>query len=198
MGGYGSGRTGWKPKAETAKRVDIRYLYKRGMLIPGSQSTLSWNLGGEPAGNIRMKAEEGEIILIYRIRLYGEEEWHSIEEPVSLTWTDCNFGGQRPWFRCPKCNKGVAVLYGLGRYFLCRHCYGVTYYSRCEGWYDRLLRKDRKICRQLNSDGNDDTPDGFKPKGMHCKTYDRLCREREKLGAGMARYVEKIFGVRFW
>ena len=54
------------------------------------------------------------------------------------------------------------------------------------------------ICRQLNPDGSDDTPDGFKPKGMHWKTYDRLCRERERLGGAMAQYVEQLFGVRFW
>lgn len=198
MGGMGSGRTEWRPKAEAAKRVDIRYLHKQGMLKPGRQSTLNWNISGKPAGDIHLKAEEHKIILIYRIKLHGEKEWREVEESVSLTWTDCNYGGRRPWFLCPKCSKRVAVLYGLGHYFLCRHCYGVTHYSRCEGWYDRLLRKDRKICRQLNSDGRDSEPNGHKPKGMHWKTYDRLCRERERLGIAMGNYIEQRFGLRFW
>lgn len=198
MGGFGSGQTGGRPKAESSRRVDIRYLKKRGFLRPGGIATLSWNIGGEPNGDIRIKTEEHKITLIYRIRLYGDDEWRNIEEDVYFDWTDCNYGGQRAWFRCPKCNRRVAVLYGEGLYFLCRHCYGMTYWSRCEGDYDRLLRKDRKICRKLNPDGSDEEPVGGKPKGMHWKTYERLWRERERIGADMARYVELRFGMRFW
>lgn len=198
MGGCGSGRTGWKPKAETSKRVDIRYLYKRGMLTAGRQSKLSWNIGRETAGNIDLLAKENRLILSYRIRLVSEEEWQSVVEPVSLTWTDCNYGGHRPWFLCPKCNRRVAVLYGAGHYFLCRHCYRITYYSRCEGAYDRLLRKERKIRKKLSPDGSDDAPIYFKPKGMHQKTFDLLRGELERVNDAMGRYVSQRFGVRFW
>ena len=27
-------------------------------------------------------------------------EWKSIEQRVPITWTNCHFGGRRPWFVC--------------------------------------------------------------------------------------------------
>ena len=49
-----------------------------------------------------------------------------IECRVSITYTTCNFGGSRPWFRCPaeECGHRVRKLYlpprGEAR-FQCRH-----------------------------------------------------------------------------
>jgi hypothetical protein len=65
------------------------------------------------------------MILRYRFRSGQGSEWEDVQEPVSLTWTACNFGGERPWFVCPGagCGRRMAVLYGPGRYFLCCHCY---------------------------------------------------------------------------
>lgn len=48
---------------------------------------------------------------------------------------ECNFGGERPWFRCPgvvdgeHCNWRVAKLYRppRGDLYLCRHCYNLGY-----------------------------------------------------------------------
>jgi len=62
---------------------------------------------------------------------------------VSLSWTACNFGGERPWFICPGAGWGrrVAVLYGPGRTFLCRHCYDLVSKRQRENEMHRALRR---------------------------------------------------------
>lgn len=51
---------------------------------------------------------------------------------VSLTRTNCYYGGERFWFNCPTCSKRVGTLYRkpLSDYFLCRHCQNLTYQLR--------------------------------------------------------------------
>jgi hypothetical protein len=43
-------------------------------------------------------------------------------------WARCNYGGERPWFLCPRgsCGRHVAILYG-GSDFGCRTCPRLTY-----------------------------------------------------------------------
>jgi hypothetical protein len=177
MGGYGSGRSGWKSKAEETKRIDVRYLHGRGMLAANRYSSLSWSCGGEPSGNIGLRSDGDKLVLNYRAKQSHEDEWTQIEENVYLDWTPCNFGGKRPWLLCPKCSQRVALIYSVGKRFLCRHCYNVTYSSQCESLHDRLLRKSRKIRERLEAEPSIYEPVLFKPKGMHQITFDRLRSE---------------------
>ena len=61
-------------------------------------------------------------MLIYRVRSFLAE-WKSTEQRVSITWTNCRFGGRRPWFTCSAhtngryCGRRVAVLYLAGESF---------------------------------------------------------------------------------
>ncbi len=50
-------------------------------------------------------------------------------QTVQLSYSSCNFGGKRVWFRCPKCNKQVGVLYRkpLHSLFYCRSCQNLSY-----------------------------------------------------------------------
>ncbi len=182
MGGLGSGRHyrwGTKETTEGPKSIDVRWIQRKGFLHPGAFLTLSWTRNGEPNGFIRAKVEENQITLLYRFRI-REGEWQDVEESVRLTWTGCNFGGKRPWFICPGvksghyCGKRVAVLYGAGKYFLCRHCYELTYRSQNESESDRMMRKARKIRERLGASPNIFTRVWKKPKGMHWRTFDRL------------------------
>ena len=43
------------------------------------------------------------------------------------------------------CGRRVAILYGLGKYFLCRHCYDLRYESKREDKKGRALRRVQKI-----------------------------------------------------
>jgi len=187
MGGMGSGR--WyrwdtKTTCEQVNRVDIRYLRKQGFLEPFTAGSLSWNCGGEPTGSIRYQVYENNLVLIYRIREYGDE-WQDVNETVWFDRTPCNYGGERKWFLCPNCRKRVAVLYGHSVRFLCRHCYRLPYSSQQESYADRMMSKARKIRKRLGA--SDNILDGYyeKPKGMHWKTFDQLVQRAEDAeGAG--------------
>ena len=73
MGGFGSGRQGWRLKSEECCRLDIRYLHRHSLLSCGWRS-YSRNRGGEPAGSITCRGNGGEsITLDYRTREPGGE-----------------------------------------------------------------------------------------------------------------------------
>jgi hypothetical protein len=181
MGGYGSGRWfsyGGKTTTENQHRIDIRWLKKQGNLHPGNRGSISWSQGDTKTGSIGYRIEKDRMILNYRHRAHGGE-WEPVEQAISFDRTPCNYGGTRTWFLCPRCLKRVAVLYGAGKYFFCRHCYGLAYASQQEGKADRLLRKARKIRRRLKASENFFEPILFKPKNMHQKTFDRLRHEAD-------------------
>ena len=173
-------------------RLDVYYLHRHGMLTPGHASSLHWNRNGERVASIGMWAEAGRIVLKYRSRPRGAEEWQDMEYPVALDWTACNFGGQRPWFLCPRCGRRVAVLYG-GTIYACRHCHNLAYESQREAVHHRLLNRAHKLRDRLGGDGW-----WSKPKGMHQKTFDRLFAEyqyyEEASNVAFCRRAKKILG----
>jgi hypothetical protein len=83
---------------------------------------------------------------------------------------------ERPWIICPGagCGRRVVILYGPGRYFLCRHCYDLAYESQRENGVTRALRRAQTIRERLGGSANMTKPFPDKPKGMHWRTYERL------------------------
>jgi hypothetical protein len=185
MGGIGSGawcRVNTKDTTDENLDFDIRVLHRDGSLAPGQIGSYSWTYNGEPSGSIQYRVEHGRIVLVYSYRM-NDGEWERIEDPVTLTYTRCNYGGVRPWFICPSsgCGRRVALLYSAGRYFACRHCYDLVYQSQRESAPERAARKSRRIVRRLGGNTEDEYyPD--KPKGMHWKTYNRLIAEAQHYG----------------
>jgi hypothetical protein len=117
-----------------------------------------------------------------------------VKEPVPLEWTPCNFGGERPWFVCPgdRCGRRVAILYGPGKYFLCRNRYDLRYESQREDKKNRALRRAQKIRTRLSGSANMMEPFPDKPKGMHHDTYMRLFKEHYEAE------TEHLTGLREW
>ena len=177
MGGIGSGswyRWGRKTTTGETRSLDVRRLAREDLLEPGNNYGWSWSVDGEQTGYINLSTSEERITLSYRVRMNGGE-WESIDEPVKLTYTACSYGGSRPWFICPinGCGRRVALLYGTGKYFACRHCYNLAYGSQQENRLDRLQRKLRNIRKRLEVEPyGDETPE--RPKGMHKRTYQKL------------------------
>jgi len=176
MGGIGSGdwfRWSSRATTESQLRVDIRWLKRHGYLMAGATGSMSWSRGGEQTWSVNFRVGHNQLVLSYRHKP-DDGEWESVEEIVWFERTACNYGGYRIWFQCPHCHRRVAVLYGAGKYFLCRHCYGLTYTSQQQSRPDRLMRKARKIRARLGVGGNLTEPILFKPKNMHQETFDRL------------------------
>jgi hypothetical protein len=181
MGGSGSGnwyRVNKKTLAEHCLSIDVRQLNRKGCLEPWLMYAWKWQNGF----CIVIETTPGAIELAYIISRNGQQrEWVYIEVP--LYWTSCNYGGKRPWFICPEngCGRRVAKLYLEGRYFLCRHCHDLAYFSQRQGKESRLIDKAQKIYQRLGAKCNSDLYSKSKPKGMHQTTYDRLRNEAEEL-----------------
>jgi hypothetical protein len=202
MGGEGSGnwyRFDKKTTTGECQSVDVRYLHRNGHLRGGHRfSSLRWaragretvSIGGVVSGDGRPE----QVTLLYRHRSGPGGEWEEIQEPLPLSWTACNFGGERPWFICPGAGSGrrVAVLYGPERYFLCRHCYDLVYESQREDGMNRTLRRAQAIRERLG--GSTTMMESFpeKPGGMHQETYMRLFWEHDEAE------MEQLIGMREW
>jgi hypothetical protein len=204
VGGTGSGnwysRFNKKTTTDECQSIDVRYLHRNGLLQPGHSFSLRWSRAGRQIGSIGgVTHDDDRVTFFYRHRSGGSGgDWEDVKETVPLEWTACNFGRQRPWFICPgtDCGRRVAVLYGPGKYFLCRHCYDLRYESQREDRAHRALRRAQKIREQLGGSVNMMEPFPEKPKGMHHKTYMRLFwehheAEMEQL-AGMREWLDKL------
>ena len=205
MGGLGSGRTsgGGKVTAEGCRSIDINRLHREGVLTAGWSGSWEWKRNGERVSSISMRGGEDRIVLSYRSRV-GIEDWQDVEEPIAIRWTPCRYGGQRPYFVCPgvvngvACRRRVVKLYCAGHYYLCRHCYRLTYASRNEGACDRALGRANKIRMRLGGEPAYEATIPRRPKGMWQKTYDRLfeavivneARAGERLARMVARLLE--------
>jgi hypothetical protein len=205
MGGVGSGnwyRFDKKTTTGECHSVDVRYLHREGLLKLGRWFSLRWSRAGRETDSIRGAVQGSDrperVLLLYRHRSGAGAEWEDVQESVSLEWSACHFGGERPWFVCPGagCGRRAAILYGPGRYFLCRHCYDLVYESQRENGMSRALRRAQGIRKRLDGSANMTKPFPAKPKGMHWETYERLWwehneAEMEQL-AGMREWLDKL------
>ncbi|RLL52191.1 hypothetical protein D8Y20_07885, partial [Mariprofundus sp. EBB-1] len=176
MGGYMSGRSGWRRKAESQHAVDIQWMKRKGWLYDGCAGSLRWSCRGEETGSIRYRVTDEALTLIYRHRDNGGE-WEPVEAKIILTHTPCNYGGKRVWMLCPHCHRRCSKVYIAGKYPACRKCYNLAYYSEAETRMDRAMRQARKAQAKLGYDGGDMSEWLPKPKGMHWKTYYKLKRK---------------------
>ena len=113
--------------------IDVRLWHRQGRLRAGQTFSWLWMANGEPYGTIEVLVEKEDIVLSYRAASWVASNWKSIQQRVPITWTDCHFGGRRPWFCCAVrangrfCGRRVAVLYGDGKSFACRNCHQLAY-----------------------------------------------------------------------
>jgi hypothetical protein len=205
MGGVGSGnwyRFDKKTTTGECHSVDVRDLHREGLLKSGRWFSLRWSRAGRESGSIRGAIEGSDrperVRLLYRHRGGTGTEWEDVHEPISLDWTACNFGGERPWFVCPGtgCGRRVAILYGPGKYFLCRRCYDLVYESQRENRMNRAVRRAQTIRERLGGTANLTKPFPEKPTGMHWKTYERLWWEHHEAEmaqlAGMREWLDRM------
>jgi hypothetical protein len=171
---------GARDTCESFKSIDVRRWYREGRLVAGHSFRWSWTCLGEPSGTINVSVEEDAVVLIYRARSLLAPEWRRAEQRVPITWTNCHFGGQRPWFTCcasvdrRHCGRRVAVLYAAGELFACRSCYNLAYESQQGSPVLRSLSRSLKIRVRLGGSPDPLGPFPEKPRGMHWRTYLRL------------------------
>jgi hypothetical protein len=163
----------------------------------GHLFNLKWSNEVEVIAVIRVHVEIDSVTLDYRYG-YGEDDWQNLHYTVRIVWTPCNFGGRRPWFRCPakSCEKRVAILYGDG-IFACRRCYLLAYPSQRESAGNRAARRADKIRDRLAWEPGILNGGGLKPKGMHWKTFRRLSRLHDHFVELFLTEAALRFGITF-
>jgi hypothetical protein len=142
---------------------------------------VTWSRGEQQVGSLLLALQPEDVVLTYRYRV-GGGDWESVRQVVTLDWTPCHYGDERPWFRGTGCRQRIAVLCGAGQWYLCRHCYALPYGSQQETAEDRHCRKVRKIRDRLGASPNlmESSWPWHKPKGMHGRTWERLRVQEEQ------------------
>jgi hypothetical protein len=163
-----------KRTAESCFSIDIHWLKKKGYL-PQS---------GMVEGNFTQtfRVSRRKLITTFRSKKHAiqlEYKWgeETLAYTVPVIYSECNYGGKRPWFQCPNqnCNKRVGKLFLSGKYYLCRHCHNLAYETQNMNEAFRMLEKAQKIRERLGAESLATVdPLPFKPKGMHSKTYANL------------------------
>jgi hypothetical protein len=199
MGGFGSGRHGGGPTAETAFRIDIDALCRDSLIRLGRGGCVIRFSG--PYHDLDVEIEthiddpwNGWVRLKYGMTDYCSGQEFKIDNKVYLAATRPHFGGLRWWFVCPQLNRRVRKLYLPlgGRHFWSRRAYELAYASQRETKFDRALRRARKLRLRLGGDlADDEYPD--KPSRMRWATYNRLM---DRLVAADAVTEERLKAAR--
>jgi hypothetical protein len=184
---YGAGRPGWHVKAEHCLRLDVRQIARRHLLRDGGTFGWHWtnSYTGDTVGSISVTTFADSLRLNYR------SDGTPVRESVQIDRTACTYGGTRPWLRCPRCNRRVAVLFLRGGRFVCRHCGNVVYGSQAEDALGRTWRRQQKLESRLGENWT-------RPKGMHHRTRERLldgifdCEERRD--DALAQFIGRMTG----
>lgn len=167
MGGYGSTRWGsvrTKYAAEDCRKLSIFFL--RPYLQPGNSNTLTWSRGGEKIGSISYwvwgEGYKPERIKLIYTRTPNGGKPVDYDYFVNLATSEVYRGGRRYWFICPGCERRVGCLYLApgGQLFTCRHCNGLSYKSRQDG-YGEL-----GIFRYILASMQDKYPPGMTPREL--------------------------------
>jgi hypothetical protein len=114
--------------------IDIRQWHQRGLMILGRMICWHWQRAGREIKEIfflSIEMDSNRVVLRSKYPPLGEE-FEYIEQPIGISYTKPNYGGERAWFLCPavSCGRKVAILYKLRRYFVCRTCCGFAYRSQ--------------------------------------------------------------------
>lgn len=142
MGGFGSGRYPGRGRSKTTvsrcRSFGVDWMNREGILDPGFRGSITWsNSDGEETSSIGVRcvstADGGDALRLHYSTTPRNGDAREHDYRVPLDYTECNFGGERPWFRCPgkDCGERVGKLYSApgSDLYLCRHCHDLGYKS---------------------------------------------------------------------
>ena len=119
--------------------LDVNELHREGFLereATHARGTSTWYRDDEEVASIgyyRTPTANGEPALKLHYTVKPDSDSRQVEYTVPLDYTECHFGGERPWFRCPGrgCGERVGKLYKPPHrdHFLCRECHDLAYES---------------------------------------------------------------------
>lgn len=162
-----------KESTDDYRTLNISALTRESLLRPGISFEWTWWRRGEKVASIGIAIESRHSMrLRYQSSSRGSEPTLH-DYPVTIAWTSCHLGGERPWLLCPSCGRRAAKLYS-GSVFACRHCMRLNYPSQQANKRDRPLDRAWTLRSALGCDaGPFDYPAQYirRPKGMHRTTF---------------------------
>ena len=174
MGGIGSGRPKKNGLPTEFFRLDVRWLQRHKVLVPGCTRGLRLGRNGGYRAQLWTRFEPTRLVVDFDLGqdLFGARRSRF---ELRIKYTPCHYSGVRPWFVCPRetCRRRVAILYGRED-FLCRRCRGVSYPIQRVPPRSRLLARAQMLRIRLGGTGDLTVPFPERPKGMHEWTYTRL------------------------
>lgn len=187
----GAGRPARHVKAEHCLSLDVRELARR-KLLRNCAFTWRWTNPetGKESGSIGVTSTTNALQLRF------SSNGAPVHQHVHVERTQCHYGGTRPWLRCPRCARRIAVLFLRDGKFRCRHCGRVAYASQSDDAIDSTWRKQAKQERKLGAHW-------ARPKGMHRITRQRIlniilgCEERRELELAqfLSRYSALLWDI---
>ena len=173
-----------KNTCEGALGLNVNNLRRWGYVQKGlsRSGSVTWSYGdAEPYASASISGYEGR-----KIELRYQSNGQQVAQTVPIEWTRCRFGGERPWFTCPRCYRRCGKVYAAGTYFYCRKCYGLCYESQLENPRRRANFRAHKLWARLNEGAE-------KPKWMRWKTFYRLCERASTADDRCMGYLAAIF-----
>ncbi|MCZ6524072.1 MAG: hypothetical protein O7A68_09435 [Alphaproteobacteria bacterium] len=95
---------------EACPAIDVRGWAAQELLAPVARWTINVYRGDQQAGTIRAAIGDNRIVISFNTRDREGKE-HPRRQDIGLTYTMPRFGGRRPWFLCPACERRCALLY---------------------------------------------------------------------------------------
>src|ERR1700686_1955317 len=110
MGGYGSGQ--WqnydaKSTVEGTMTLNIFKLSHEGYIVPGAIHSGTFTAGTSTMG---FSLRDDLLTLQYSFSS-GPHAGQDMRYGIQIVTTQPHYGGRRPWFLCPTCDRRAAKLY---------------------------------------------------------------------------------------
>jgi len=164
----------------------------------------SYSLNGDNLSNEHKKLELIELDNSLRVMVFTI---NNTPHQIALK-LDNSSVSNKLYITCPYCQKQRQSLYAIKSAYACRQCIGLHYASQSERPQDRLIRRIRKLRKELWGYDWPEVNNMFekiaywpKPKGMRWKTFEQRknkITELEKRYWPMAiTQMESTFGDQF-
>jgi hypothetical protein len=165
-------------RLEDGLKLNLNQLIKQGAVVPGRKvrALVAWpqSYSGRPAASCVLTSDLSSLVRgwMHLNRGVVEQSFWLVTEPR-------HFGGRQWYFRCPRTDRRVSVLWkppGADCFLSRQACEPqVAYGSQFQTWHDRACSAARAVRHRLGGsdyvDFNGEPPP--KPKGMHWRTYER-------------------------
>lgn len=203
MGGFGSGRHGWRPHIESAKAFGLDSFKRHygNLTNLHTSGVWGWWCGKEQTATVRYRWDTndhfGELLLSYSIN------GASRRTQIRLVSRPMRFGGVRWYMICPASGRRACKLYlfpGLTQFV---HREAVqpmpTYAIQRKSGLDRVIKQRWGIREKLGCSDWDELSGVLwcKPKGMHWSTFKRYQRRDRELMVQEIALMPAVFRENF-